>query len=254
MSQHILFDLDDTLIHCNKHFTLTRELFLDLMMSLFQDFPVERSLIDKTQEKIDMAGVEKWGLGKNRFPDSLVQTYRLMCQKYGKIPEQKEEARILELGHSVYDFDIELYPYAMNTLEKLIKQGHDLYLYTGGDFQIQTQKVLEAGLDVIFPEQKRFIYEHKNTKVLRHILTRYNFHPQKTWMVGNSARSDIRPALETGIHAIHIPDEFGWKYDRVELDVPAKGEFHVLRSIADVPDVIAEIAGRGANQRREQMG
>ncbi|MFC4769627.1 HAD family hydrolase [Effusibacillus consociatus] len=252
-TQHILLDLDDTLIHCNRHFTLTREKFLDHMMVLFQDYPIDRDLVDKTQQQIDVAGVEQKGLGKNRFPESLVQTYRLMCGKYGKTPNKQEEKEIFQLGHSVYDFEVELYPDALSTIEQLIRQGHELYLYTGGDFKIQTQKVLNAGLDGIFPEERRFICEHKNTLILKKILRRENLDPSHTWMVGNSARNDIRPALELGLHAIHIPDAYGWEYDHVELDIPAKGHFHVLKSIREVPDVIAESL-KGDHTRRENLG
>ncbi|WP_018131174.1 DUF188 domain-containing protein [Effusibacillus pohliae] len=244
-TQHILLDLDDTLIHCNRHFTWTREKFLNRMMELFKDYPLDRKLVDATQQQIDVAGVEQKGLGKNRFPESLVQTYRLMCAKYGKQPSKQEEKELFELGHSVYDFAVELYPHALSTLEKLIERGHELYLYTGGDRQIQTQKVINAGLEAIFPEERRFIFEHKNTLMLKKIMQKHRFDPNRTWMVGNSARNDIRPALELGLHAIHIPDAYGWEYDRVELDIPAKGHFHVLKSIKEVPDVIEQSIREG---------
>lgn len=222
-------------------------------MGLFKNYPIEREIVDQTQQQIDIAAVKQRGLGKNRFPESLVQTYRLMCNKYGKPIIKQEEQELLELGHAVYDFDVELYPDAMPAIRKLKEQGHELYLYTGGDYQIQTQKVLDAGLDGIFPETRRFICEHKNTLSMKKILRQGNFRRESTWMIGNSARNDIRPALELGLHAIHIPDEFGWDYDNVELDIPAKGHFHVLKSIREVPDVISQ-ALKGERGRSEYLG
>lgn len=252
-SQHILFDLDDTLIHCNRHFIITREKFLDTMVELFRGCAVDRTLIDDTQRQLDVLGVEKKGLGKHRFPESLVETYRLMSEKCERPLRKTEEEKIKELGYSVYDYEVEMYPDALRTLELLQKEGHELYLYTGGDFQIQTQKVLQAGLDIMFPEDRRFVFEHKNSMALRSVMRHTGLSARQTWMIGNSARNDIRPALELGLHVIHIPDAFGWEYDHVELDIPAKGHFHVLRSIRDVPGII-EQSVRGAAQRSKQLG
>lgn len=252
-TQHILFDLDDTLIHCNRHFVFTREKFLDTMVEMFKDYKVDRDLIDGTQKQVDFLGVENLGMGKSRFPESLVQTYRLMAARHGKDPCPAEEKIIFELGFSVYDFEVELYPDALQTIEKLKSKGHEMYLYTGGDFKVQTQKVVDAGLEYIFPEDRRFIFEHKNTIVLKKIMRKAELNAKNTWMIGNSARSDVRPALELGLHTIHIPDVNGWEYDHVELDVPAKAHFHVLRSIKDVPAVI-EQTSKGETKKSEHLG
>lgn len=244
MKQHILFDLDDTLIHCNRFFNEARSEFMTAMVSCFQGYPIDVKLIEETQEHIDLSGIELHGLGKNRFPESLVATYRLMCDKYGKTPDSVEEQELQAIGYGVYTKPVELYPHAQETLELLRQAGHELYLYTGGDFEIQTAKVLNAGLQDIFPEERRFITEHKNRDMLAKILQEKNLLHEHTWMIGNSARSDIRPALEEGIHAIHLPDKGGWSFDRADLNVPAIGLFHTLDTIKGVPDIIREYASK----------
>lgn len=252
-TQTILFDLDDTLIYCSNYFIWTREKFLNYILELFHGYPIKREVVSDTQKQVDVASIEAKGLGKDRFPESLVETYRLMCAKYGKPVKKEEELNVFELGHSVYEYEVKLYPHALSTLKNLIDKGHDLYLYTGGDYSIQTQKVYDAGLDRFFPENKRFVYEHKNTLVLKQILRQRKFNEQKTWMIGNSARTDIRPALELGMHAIYIPDQFGWEYDHVELNIPAKGHFLKLESIQAVPSVIEESI-QGDREKRENLG
>ena len=240
MKQHILFDLDDTLIHCNRFFNQARKEFLDAMLHFFRAHPIDRHMIDETQHHIDMTGIEQYGLGKHRFPESLISTYRLMCDKFGKAVMEKEQQELLGIGYGVYTNPIEMYPHAHETLERLFREGHELYLYTGGDHEIQTAKVLNAGLSDIFPEHRRFISEHKNRNVLSEILERNNLSHHQTWMIGNSARNDIRPALEEGIHAIHLPDQGGWKLDQADLNVPLRGRFYTLDTIKRVPDVIRE--------------
>jgi putative hydrolase of the HAD superfamily len=250
-TQHLLFDLDDTLIHCNRHFISTRDKFSEYVINLFDGHPVTKQMLLDTQNQVDIVGVEKFGLGRNRFPESLVETYRLMSAKYGRPASEKEENEIRTIGFSVYEYEVELYPYAMETLQVLKEQGHHLYLYSGGDYEIQTQKVLNAGLDMIFPEDRRFITEHKNTLSLKKIIKQRLFQPQTTWVIGNSPRSDIRPALELGLHAIHLPDQFGWDYDQVQIDVPAKRQYTVLSSIRDVPDAIRQAAGEEGTQHED---
>ncbi|MBL0388153.1 HAD family hydrolase [Tumebacillus sp. ITR2] len=240
MKQHLLFDLDDTLIHCNRFFNEARSEFIAAMLSFFQGYPIEAKLIDDTQQHIDLSGIEQHGLGKHRFPESLVATYRLMCEKYGKTPSKHEEQEIEAVGYGVYTKPIELYPHAHDTLELLRSEGHELYLYTGGDHEIQTAKVLKAGLGDIFPEDRRFISEHKNRSVLSKIMQERGLEHLSTWMVGNSARNDIRPALEEGIHAIHLPDKGGWSFDQADLNVPVIGRFFTLETIKGVPDIIRD--------------
>ncbi len=238
MEQHLLFDLDDTLIHCNRFFNEAREEFLAAMADFFREHKIDLKMVQETQNHIDLSGIVQHGLGKDRFPESLVSTYRLMCDKYGKRPSEPEERELLAIGYGVYVKPVELYPHAHETLERLKNEGHELYLYTGGDEEIQTSKVVRAGLEDIFPTDRRFISEHKNRSVLQHILETTPLRREHTWMIGNSARNDIRPALEEGIHAIHLPDKGGWAFDSADLDVPVKGQFLTLDAIEQVPAVI----------------
>ena len=41
--------------------------------------------------------------------------------------------------------------------------------------------------------------------------------PSRTWMVGNSPKSDINPALEAGINAVFVPHDRTWHLERTDL-------------------------------------
>jgi putative hydrolase of the HAD superfamily len=43
------------------------------------------------------------------------------------------------------------------------------------------------------------------------------FDPALTWMIGNSPRSDVNPALEAGINAVFVPHADTWVLEREEL-------------------------------------
>lgn len=247
--QYVLFDLDDTLIYCNRYFIKARTLYLDMMMDLFAAYPVRREEIKELQERNDLQGVKRYGLGKHRFADSLVVTYRQLCRRFGRQPVPREEAALRAIGYQVYQQPAELYPHAMQTLESLQRSGHELFLYSGGDVAIQMEKVKKAGLERFFPRQRCFIHLHKNVSTLRRMIQEHAWPPHRTWMVGNSARSDIRPALELGLHAIHIPAADGWVYDQADLDVHTGGNLYVLPSLERVPLIIEQWAKETAEEK-----
>jgi putative hydrolase of the HAD superfamily len=41
--------------------------------------------------------------------------------------------------------------------------------------------------------------------------------PGWTWMIGNSPKSDINPALEVGINAVFVPHEHTWRLEHEEV-------------------------------------
>lgn len=61
-------------------------------------------------------------------------------------------------------------------------------------------------------------------------------------MIGNSLKTDIRPAVEVGIHAIHVPSELEWSYNQVEIDIAPKGKLITVHSLLEVPEIIQKHA------------
>lgn len=238
--QTILFDLDDTLIHCNKYFDTVLDQFADLMTTWFRAYDLTADDIKRKQYEIDSAGVSKLGFVAEHFPQSLVETYDYYSAVTGRETSAEERERLFKLGQSVYEFpNLEPYPHAWETLERLKEEGHDLYLYTGGETAIQRKKVKQMGLDAFFGDRV-FISSHKTTEVLESILSREKFDRVKTWMIGNSIRTDVVPALETGINAIHIPAISEWQYNVVDISVKPKRAFLRLKSLLDVPPAIRQ--------------
>ncbi|PYI50641.1 HAD family hydrolase [Paenibacillus flagellatus] len=236
--QTILFDLDDTLIHCNKYFDDVLDQFADLMTTWFNGFSLQADEIKRKQYEFDSAGVHKLGFVADHFPDSLVQTYDHYTAVTGREPSETERKRLYDLGKSVYEFpDIEPYPNMAETLEHLRVQGHELFLYTGGESAIQHKKVKQMGLDAFFGD-RLFVSSHKTTAVLESILSKHRFDRAKTWMIGNSLRTDVLPALETGINAIHIPAITEWQFNVIDIDVKPKRAFLRLPKLMDVPPAI----------------
>jgi putative hydrolase of the HAD superfamily len=57
--------------------------------------------------------------------------------------------------------------------------------------------------------------------------------PERTWMVGNSPKSDINPALEIGLNAVFIPHSHTWTLERQEIR-PGPGRLLELERFAEL--------------------
>ena len=148
-----------------------------------------------------------------------------------------EEDFLWKLGHSVYDFQAEPYPNMEETLLRAVSQGHELHLYTGGELLIQRKKIDQMQLDRYFGP-RIYVRSKKNTEAMEGILQEGNFNRQSTWMIGNSIRTDVIPALTTGINAIHMKTDAEWIYNIVGIDVEPKGAFLTLNQLSEIPESI----------------
>lgn len=233
--QNILFNLDDTLSYCNRYFNLVIDEFTNQMMAWFELITEED--IKQKQLQLDVAAINEHGLKSERFPESFVGTYKYYCDLTRREKKKDEIQYLRELGFKVFEIPVEPIPYMNETLQRLKEDGHELYLHTGGDEANQNRKITQLELTTYF-EHRIFISEHKDTTALSDILKTIKADPNVTWMVGNSLRTDIVPALETGIHAIYIPAESEWKYNMVEVNVEHSRLFITVDSLQEVPDVI----------------
>ncbi|CAM3868052.1 HAD family hydrolase [Cohnella lubricantis] len=239
MKQNILFDLDDTLIYCNKYFNLVSDQFADMMTDWFSPFGVTREELASKHLEIDIAGVKIHGFKSDHFPQSFVETYRYYSKLTGRSMSPKEEKLLWELGMSVYDHEVEPYPAMNETLDSLVQDGHQLHLYTGGDIAVQQRKIERMNLERYF-QDRIYIRMHKNTDALKGILNDGRFDKNHTWMIGNSLRTDVLPALECGLHAIYLKREDEWKFNILNVDTPPRGALLTLTELADVPPAIDE--------------
>jgi putative hydrolase of the HAD superfamily len=236
-TQQVIFDLDDTLVHCNKYFDLILGQYFELMSDWFSSIGPTTSEVRTKQAEIDVETVSTSGLASENFPKSLIATYRYFCAKFNRSTDPYQEQQLMKLGLSVYDQEIEAYPGMVETLDSLKQDGHDLYLYTGGDDTIQQRKIEQMKLDVYFND-RIFIRQHKNVESLENILSTYPFERQRTWMIGNSLRTDVLPALTAGINSIYLKQQNEWLYNLIELQREMQQSVVTISSIHEVTPVI----------------
>ncbi|WP_373230978.1 HAD family hydrolase [Cohnella sp.] len=237
MEQKIMFDLDDTLVYCNKYFNFILDQFTDEMTDWYSPAGITRASIMEKQTEIDIARVHVQGFKSEHFPQSFIDTYRYFQDITGRAPSPLEEEKLWKLGNSVYEQEVEPYPKMEETLDTLAKRGHELHLYTGGDTLIQNRKIELMQLERYF-EDRIYVRQLKNTAALEQILSEGEFDRVNTWMIGNSVRTDVLPALQCGINAVYLKQETEWTYNVIPIDTSPKGALLTLTALPQVPPAI----------------
>ena len=237
MSQKIMFDLDDTLVYCNKYFHFILDQFADEMTSWYSPSGISRDSIMAKQTEIDIAGVQILGFKSEHFPQSFIDTYRYFQNVTGRKASPLEEEKLWKLGNSVYELEVEPYPMMEETLDSLASRGHELHLYTGGDTLIQFRKIESMKLERYF-QDRIYVRQHKNTDALEQILSEGRFDRANTWMIGNSVRTDVLPALHCGLNAVYLKQEAEWTYNVIPIDAKPTGALLTLTALPQVPPAI----------------
>jgi putative hydrolase of the HAD superfamily len=93
-----------------------------------------------------------------------------------------------------------------------------LILVTKGDPPEQSRKVERSGLKEYFSEVE--IVAEKHTAAYSEITERHGLSTEHTWMIGNSPKSDINPALGARINAVFVPHDETWILEHEELATP----------------------------------
>ena len=106
-------------------------------------------------------------------------------------------------------------------------ERHDLLLLTKGDEDEQQNKIDLSGFGQHF--RRIFIVPEKTTVVYANLVDAEGLDPARTWMIGNSVKSDIGPALAAGLGAVFIPNVNTWALEHDELDEDAERLLQIER-------------------------
>ena len=89
---------------------------------------------------------------------------------------------------------------------------------TKGAIAEQTGKVERSGLKDYFAAVE--IVAEKDLATYRSVVSKYALLWETTWMIGNSPKSDINPALAAGLNAVFVPHGSTWILEHEEVDSP----------------------------------
>jgi len=213
MKPTLIVDADDTLWENNIYYEQCVAAFVELMVA--QGFGQEEA--ERTVEAVERERVPQVGYAPEEFARGLVISYQRLCESHGRPIEDQVSDAVWEIGQAVVEYPIVLLEGVAETLARLSGRCH-LLLLTKGDRDVQESKLARSGLGHLFDGVH--IVPEKDADVVRGLAAKYGLRPEQTWMVGNSPRSDINPALEAGIGAIYVPHPNTWKLEHEEIAEP----------------------------------
>ncbi len=207
--QTLMIDADDTLWENNVYFDRAIANFISFLNhSHFTSAQVRQKLTEVEHEN-----VRKLGYGLISFTSALVTTFeRLSVEPL--TPALHET--IHGIAQTIAEQPIELLKHVGPTLKEL-RGRHRLLMVTKGNMAEQTGKVERSGLKPYFEAVE--VVREKNAECYHAIVEKYGLEQRTTWMVGNSPKSDINPAIAAGLNAVFIPHADTWILEHAELCV-----------------------------------
>ncbi len=212
--QTLLVDADDTLWENNVYFEQSIASFL----SLLDHTPHSPAELRERLNSIERQTVAEHGYGTGSFHRSLQRCFE---EASGRPLDDHDRARIRGFARSVAEAEIELLPGVAESLPRLAEQ-HRLVLVTKGDHAEQGDKLMRSGLATHFAAVE--ILREKDVDAYREVADRQGCSPGATWMIGNSPRSDINPALAAGLHAAYLRYHSTWILEEETLVEPKPGQ------------------------------
>jgi putative hydrolase of the HAD superfamily len=209
-SQTLLIDADDTLWENNIYFERAIAKFISFLNH--QQYTPEQ--VRLVLNDVERDSIVKHGYGLHSFAHSLVATFEKLS--VDSVTSEMHD-RIKSFAHQIADHPVEIIAEVPETLAYL-NERHHLILMTKGHPAEQAGKVERSGLREYFAAVE--IVAEKDEATYRSVIAKYALEPDFTWMVGNSPKSDINPALAAGLHAVFVPHDKTWILEHEELAYP----------------------------------
>jgi putative hydrolase of the HAD superfamily len=217
-NQTLLIDADDTLWENNIYFERAIASFISFLDHKVHTAEEVRGHLNACER----ATIASHGYGLQSFRRSLVDCFEQLSET-SITPER--HAQIVSFTQAIASSAIELLPGVEATLQELAER-HRLILVTKGSEAEQVDKLERSGLRGFFSGVE--VLAEKNEAAYRGVMAAHGCEAASTWMIGNSPKSDINPALAAGLNAVFIPHDFTWVLEHEVVDEPA-GSVRLIR-------------------------
>jgi putative hydrolase of the HAD superfamily len=220
----LLVDADDTLWENNIYFERAFDAFYDyLSHSTLTSVQVRNVLND-----IETVNAKANGYGSKNFGRNLQQAYRHLAERE---IEENDLRHVMSLAERILEEPIDLIEGVEDTLAYLSGR-HELTLFTKGHPEEQRLKLDRSGLGSYFKHTA--IVKEKDATAYSRLVEERGLRKRETWMIGNSPKSDINPALEAGLNAVLVPHAHTWVLERQDLREDASGRLLRVERFSDL--------------------
>ncbi len=209
--QTLLIDADDTLWENNIYFERAIAAFFTYL-NHEQHTAAE---LRKVLNECERATIQQHGYGLRSFQRSLQDCYERVS--YHPLTDD-QRVQIAGFAQLIADQEIELLEGVADSLPQLASR-HRLILVTKGHPEEQQDKLERSAIHMHFTAVE--IPAEKHAEAYREIVGKYGLDTASTWMIGNSPKSDINPALAAGLHAVLVRHPHTWVLEHEELRAPS---------------------------------
>jgi putative hydrolase of the HAD superfamily len=224
MARHtLLVDADDTLWENNIFFEKTIQDFITQLEHLGYTREYIRHILNETERR----NIRQHGYGVRSFARSLEDTYLKLA---GNMARREIVKEIEDMARELENTPPHILDGVPETLAYLAKH-HRLILLTKGEPAEQAAKVERSGLQPYFDAIE--IVLEKDSGTYHRMIEQFRIVKSHGWMVGNSPRSDINPALQSGLNAVFIPHVATWELEKSELE-SGTGKLLVLSAFREL--------------------
>ena len=228
----VLVDFDDTLVDTAPRFLRARRDLFALLAGLgFQ----EQHVHSVHHDEIDPHMRQRFGLGPQRLEHAFRATYEHLSEHAGTAVDEAIAERCAALGRTVAGVP-PLLDGALDALRRLAASLPTVLYTQSGDAAYQMSCITGCGVLEIVQHERVRICERKTSEQFRNVLGEFGIRDaREVWMIGNSMRSDINPALECGANAIFVETDEPWEFDVVD---PLHEDFQRVRSFPEAVELI----------------
>ncbi len=221
--QHLIIDADDTLWENNIYFERAFEEFVAFLDHSSLAPRAIRNILDE----IEMENARIHGYGSKNFGRNMARCYQTLVER-----EIREDdlRTVMGFAERILECPMEVIRGVPETLGYLSAR-HDLTLFTKGHVDEQKLKIARSGLGGFFHHAA--IVKEKDAEAYRRLVAERGMDAEAAWMIGNSPKSDVNPALEAGLNAVFVPHAHTWMLEKQELR-PGKGRLLVLEKFEDL--------------------
>jgi putative hydrolase of the HAD superfamily len=223
MRQHLIIDADDTLWENNIYFERAFDEFVEFLGHSALTPAEVRAVLDE----IEHANTKIHGYGSLNFGRNLSDCYRHLAERD---VHEEDLKTVMGFAERILECPMEVMEGVPETLEYLSRR-HDLTLFTKGHPDEQKLKVERSGLAIYF--QHTAIVKEKDRAAYQTLVEERRMAPEQTWMIGNSPKSDVNPALEAGLNAVYVPHPRTWGLEKEEIR-PGQGRILVVERFGDL--------------------
>jgi putative hydrolase of the HAD superfamily len=199
LNRWLIFDADNTLWDLESLYDQARVEFCKYVAEQIAEptSKITTEILDRSQRHRDIQLKRTHGYSASRFARSFEDTATF----FFPFADPEQIIRVRNIALNVFETVAKPVDGLKEVIESL--EGHyRLAVITAGERWVQERRLTEFHFREKFSQI--LVVERKTAAILNDFCAQIAANKEKSWMIGDSIVSDIQPAIEAGLNAIHV--------------------------------------------------